>query len=350
MILFAGAYTEEVGPGLSGSGIGICSFQFNNTTGELSLLHSYKNRNTGYLCITKNKKFLYTFQEVSSLENPVVLAFEIQPDFSLKEINRLPISGGLPCHISLLNKDELVGVTCYQTGTVNIFSLDENGFLIDEIQVIQHLGNSVNKARQECAHAHMIVENQQEIFVPDLGIDAIVTYKFSQEKKLTLVENTKINIPKGEGPRHVVFHPSNNFAYVMNELTGSISILEKSDNTFSVEEVVNSLPSSYEGTPSGAAIKMSFDGKFLYASNRGSNTIAIFSVNSETGYLTLINQQEVFGITPRDFTISPNNKWLIVANQDTNNLVVFKRNETSGELNKQFELKGVNSVVCLQWL
>lgn len=347
MILYGSSYTEVVGPGLSGNGIGISCFYFNDETGELKLLNSTKNRNSGYFTISKNKQFLYTFQEVMTDKNPVVVAFEIQEDFSLKKINELPVTGGLPCHISLLNNDNSVAVTCYETGSIHLFSLAENGGFENEIQVIQHTGKSVNELRQEAPHAHQIVECNQTYFVPDLGIDTIKAYTFST---VFFEKSESIDIEKGAGPRHIVFHPSGNIAFVISELTAAVFILKLIDGVFKVVDSVNSLPHFYNSTPSSAAIKLSADGKFLYVSNRGCNTIAIFKFEEKTAQLHVIDHQNVFGETPRDFTITPNDKWVIVANQDSNTLVVFKRDRTLGTLLKTSELKNTNAIVCVKCL
>lgn len=347
MILFAGSYTENVGPGLSGTGKGIYTFNFNDDTGELKLEHTFQNRNTSYISISKNKRFLYSFQEVSFDKNPVVLAFKIKEDNSLELISKQPIEGGLPCHLSLIQNDELLAVACYGTGSVHLFSVQENGALLKAHQDVFHKGKSVNSSRQEAPHAHMVTGHNNEVFVSDLGIDAVVNYKLDNQN---LVENYKVQMPLGIGPRHVVFDKSKKYGFVMNELTGEVSVLKEDEGKFFVAKNLNSLPVSFVETPSGAAIQISLDGNFLYVSNRGSNTIDFFKFNSSKGELNLIGHQETYGETPREFTISPNGKWLIVANQDSNNLVVFKRDMNNGSLKKVFENKEVESIVCLQWL
>lgn len=346
MILFGGSYTQEVGPGLEGTGKGIYCFNFNQKTGELQLLHVFLNRNTSYIAISKCKKYLYSFQEVSKDKKPVVLSFEIQENFSLKLLNQQSVAGGLPCHLSLIN-DTTLGVACYQTGNVHLYAIEKNGLLKPCHQTITNIGSSLNKERQECAHAHMVIENNGQVFVPDLGIDKIVVFNSLEN---SLIEEYKINVSLGEGPRHIVFHKSGKVAFVINELTGNVLILNKINSKYEVVKTINSIPNFFKETPSAAAIKLSSDGKFLYVSNRGCNTIAIFKFDIKTNKLELINQQLTFGDTPRDFTISPDGNWLIAANQDTNNLVVFERNNKTGLLKKINELKNINSVVCLKWM
>lgn len=350
MILYAGSYTQEVGPGLSGTGKGIYCFKFNTETGNLKLIHSFENRNTSYLTISKNQEFLYSFEEVRVDENPVILAFKINKDFSLKKINSAEIKGGLPCHLNLLSSTTLA-ISCYQYGTIHLFSINKDGSLNKAHQDIEHNGRSVNIERQECAHAHMICVENNQVYVPDLGIDAVINYSIDNIGSLIqLKENNSIQMPLGIGPRHMVFHPEGEFAFVIGELTGDVVVLKMNKNKFNIVETINSLPNGYNKTPSAAAIAISPDGLFLYVSNRGSNTLAIFKFNKLTQNLNLVKQQDTLGNTPREFSISPDGKWLIVANQDSNNLVVFSRNIETGELRNVEVNTEVNSVVCLKWL
>lgn len=351
MILFAGSYTGFVGPGLSGVGKGIYCFNFNNETGDLKLLNIEENVNTSFLAISKNKKYLYSFQEVAEDRKPKLLAYKINTDYSLTLLNEQPISGGLPCHLSLINNDEGIVVACYETGSIHVFSIEENGFLKTNPQVIQHVGKSVNTERQEGPHTHMAALYNNQVFVPDLGIDSVAVYDVIKENtEIQFSENYRIEIPLGSGPRHVEFHPNGKFAFLMNELTSEISLLKLKEDKFEVYDTINSLPKSYTGKPSGAAIKISGCGNFLYCSNRGSETITIFEFNEEEESLIIVGFQDVLGETPRDFTLSTCGNWLIVGNQDSNSVVVFKINRESGLLTKISSNKEASSVVCLKWL
>jgi len=349
MILYAGSYTQEVSPGLSGTGKGIYCFNFNENTGELKLLNTLLNRNTSYLAISNDKKYLYSFQEVNENEKPIALSFSIESDYTLKLINQQPIKGAFPCHLALLNNDKILAIACYGTGSVHTYAIEENGALESLSQEIHHIGKSINEERQEAAHAHMINSFEDEFFVPDLGIDAVVNYKL-EDKTNQFIEKYKIEIPLGSGPRHLVFHPSGDVGFVMNELTGTVSVIKLINKKFEVINTVNSLPESDKGVPSGAAIKISKCGKFLYCSNRGSETITIFEFNEKEGSLTLKGFQDIFGKTPRDFSISPDGKWLLAANQDSNEIIVFKIDDKTGLLSKVCVNNEAQSVVCLKWL
>lgn len=350
MILFTGSYTTEVLPGLEGFGEGISTYNFNEETGELQRLFVEENINTAYLAISKNGQYLYSFQEVMPEKVPHVLAYKINEDKSISFINKQPIMGGLPCHISLVNNDKALLVACYWTGNVHVFGLNGDGTVNAHSQILQHEGNSVNKERQEAAHAHMAYEYKNQVFVPDLGLDKIVVYDIEEKGDIKLKEAYRINTPLGGGPRHLVIHPNGKYAFLMNELTGDVSILSLKNGAFEVIDSVNSLPNTYNDTPSSAAIKLSKDGKFLYCSNRGSETITIFSFSEVTGTLTILAYQETFGLTPRDFNISPCGNWLFVANQDSFSLEVFKVDSATGLLNRVSSNTESKSISCIQFL
>lgn len=346
MILFTGSYTTEVLPGLEGFGEGISTFNFYEETGELKSLYVEENINTAYLVISADKQYLYSFQEVMPEKNPHVLAYKINDDKSLTLINKQPILGGLPCHINFIDKKTLA-VACYWTGNVHIYPINNDGSLNPHSQILQHSGSSVNRERQEAPHTHMVYKFNNQVMVPDLGIDKVVVYNIDNSR---LTEAYRIDTPLGGGPRHLVMHPQGNYGFLMNEITADVSILKLNDGKFQVIENINSLPDSYKGLPSSSAIKLSKDGKFLYCSNRGSETITIFSFAEDTGILSFVGFQDVFGVTPRDFDLSPCGNWLLVANQDSFTIEVFKIDTNTGLLDKVSSNNESKSVSCLKWL
>ncbi|WP_299556294.1 lactonase family protein [Seonamhaeicola sp.] len=346
MILYTGSYTNEVLPGLEGFGEGISAFNFDEETGELKRLQVEEDINTAYLAISKDGQYLYSFQEVMPEKHPHVLAYKIHDDKSLTLINKQPILGGLPCHINFVDDKTLV-VACYWTGNVHVYPINEDGSIDPHSQILQHEGSSVNKDRQEAAHTHMVYKHDDQVFVPDLGIDKIVVYDIDNSR---LTEAYRIDTPLGGGPRHLDIHPNGNYGFLMNELTGDVSILKLNNGRFEVIKNMNSLPESYKGIPSSSAIKLSKDGKYLYCSNRGSETITIFKFNEDAEVLELIGYQDVFGKTPRDFAISPCGNWLLVANQDSFTIEVFKIDHVTGLLNKVSSNAESKSISCLRWL
>ncbi|MDW7690931.1 lactonase family protein [Flammeovirgaceae bacterium SG7u.111] len=346
MKLYAGSYTEFVGDGLEGHGEGIYVFEFEESDGFLKLLFKGKNRNTSYLSLNEDKKLLYTFQELSEDKSPKLLTYSIQ-DNNLELLHEQEIEGGLPCHLQKLKNHDLLAVACYQTGNVVLFPLDEKGMPQPAVQNIRHEGSSVNKVRQEAPHAHMAYSNPRGlVYVPDLGIDKIMVYQVVGGK---LKRVDQIEVPMGRGPRHIDFHPSNKYAFVMNELTGDVSLLKNDGRKFRWEKNLLSLPKALEEDAASSAIKVDRSGQFIYCGDRSNHCISILKFDIETESLTLAGNQETFGKTPRDFTLSPSGKWLIAANQDSDSIVVFEVDKQSGLLTKTHENKEAASVVCLKF-
>ncbi|MFY0626715.1 MAG: lactonase family protein [Reichenbachiella sp.] len=345
MKLFAGSYTEPVLEGLSGHGEGIYIFDFNEESGKLVLELSEKNRNTAYLTVNRKKNLIYTFQEIIQENHPLLLTYELVNNVP-KLINKQFIPGGLPCHLTNIKESELLTVACYQTGNVIAFPLI-NGLPERERQNIKHIGSSLNKTRQEGPHAHMTFFNDYDgkLYVPDLGLDQVIVYDISDLSQLSF--RYGINIPKGNGPRHITFHPTNEFAFVMNELTGSVSLLKNNNGKFEWISEHETLPKDHTTVPSASAIKISNDGQFIYCGNRSNHVISILQFDHQSESMHIIDHQSSYGETPRDFTLSPSGKWMIVANQDSDNVIVFKVDIETGLLQKFSIHENLKSIVCL---
>jgi 6-phosphogluconolactonase len=347
MKLYTGSYTEEVLEGLKGHGEGLCVFDFNENDGSLEFLYKEKNRNTAYMSFHEEANLIYTFQELTVEKKPKLLTFIIK-DIGLELMSQQDIQGGLPCHIQKVEGRNLVLVACYQTGNILVYTLDENGIPNALSQEIKHKGKSLNVTRQEAAHAHMVNFNSHDglVYVPDLGMDKIVVYKIIDNQ---LKESYSIDVPIGGGPRHMVFHPSNKYAFVMNELTGHVSVFKNENGRYNWKQNAPSLPEDYKGDATSSAIKISKSGRFVYCGNRGIHAISIFEFDEQDETLILLSNQDTCGKTPRDFTLSPSGKWLIVANQDSDTMVVFEIDESSGRLRKAHENMDAKSVSCLKF-
>jgi 6-phosphogluconolactonase len=221
--------------------------------------------------------------------------------------------------------------------------------------LIQDSGSSINKERQEKAHVHAAVLSPGDdyLFTPDLGTDKVMIYKFNalSAQPLTPASPAYVKTPAGNGPRHFTFHPGKKFAYLINELSGSVIAYSYNKGKLAEIQEVITHPKEYTGTPGSAEIFTSPDGKFLYASNRGDeNTITIFSINSSTGKLKLAGYQSTLGKTPRNFVIDPTGSYLLAANQDTDNIIIFKRNTETGLLKETKEEIHIPKPVCLQMI
>jgi 6-phosphogluconolactonase len=215
--------------------------------------------------------------------------------------------------------------------------------------VQQHTGKGTTE-RQTAPHAHStwFHPTKNEIISIDLGTNELWFSKLDTTKnELIYTPQKKLKVAEGAGPRHLIFHPNNKWIYVLNELNNSISLLKGKDETYFIESTISTLPKEFTPHSNAADIHITKDGKFLYASNRGAESIAIFKVNSENGSLTSIGYTPVLGANPRNFSLSPNEEFLLVANQDTNNIISFKRNAVTGKLTFEDEIFAPKPVCIL---
>jgi 6-phosphogluconolactonase len=345
-IFFIGSYTQRLSSEIIGLGEGIYTVQIDNNTGELQVLHAVKSINPSYLVTSHDNKFLYCSTEVSVHEKPKVKAYKIQNDFSLEFLNEQPVNGGFPCHIETLNNTVLIA--CYETGNVLQFPIDESGGLMPSINNQQHLGHSINKERQEGPHAHQVVvhPNKEDVYVCDLGIDTIKAYTFRGAN--FLANNDKdVLVTKGGGPRHLVFNKKGDLAYVMNELTGCVSVLKATNQIFKQVETYPSLPTAYTSLPSGSAIRLHPNETFLYAANRTLDAITIFKIQGDN--LELIDYQFTNGNELREFNITPDGKWLIACHQNSHDTVVYQI-KADGTLKETYRTKNIKTPVCVTFL
>lgn len=340
---FIGSYTEYPIPGFGGIGHGIYSVELHTKTGELSIKHTIKSRNPSYLAISDDNKFLYAVSELDKSSNPKARSFAINDDFSLSFLNEQAIPGGYPCHI--ISKANNVMVACYVTGNLLHYSTRANGELMPRVTEFKHSGCSVNKERQEGPHAHQVAlhPNGREVYVCDLGIDTIKAYKL-EENVLTPNPAKDCRVSEGSGPRHLVFNPEGNCAYVLNELTGTVAILEHKQDRFTAINDYTTLPEDFKGLPSSSAIRLHPNGKYLYAGNRRLEAITIFEIDHNT--LKIIDIQYTHGKELREFNITPDGNWLIACHQNSHDTVVY-RIGGNGTLKEYYRTTDILSPVCV---
>jgi 6-phosphogluconolactonase len=250
------------------------------------------------------------------------------------------------------NSGKFVLVANYVGGNVSVFPVQKDGSLGTATEMIQHAGSGANKKRQEGPHAHNVRLDPANRFayVSDLGIDKIMIYQFNTGTgKLTPNTPPSANLKPGAGPRHLTFHPKGKFAYVINELNSTITAftLDKANGSLQELQTVSTLPAGYSEESFCADIHISPDGKFLYGSNRGHNSIALFSINVQTGKLTPVDHTPTGGKWPRNFTIDPTGNFLLVANQNTNNIVVYRIDPRTGKLKATGNPIDVPAPVCI---
>ncbi|WP_066629365.1 lactonase family protein [Labilibacter marinus] len=348
MQVITGSYTQHVGGDLEGTGNGMAFFEFNEETGQLKFKKEHHSTNVGYLAINKDACLIYTFQELLLDLEPKLLCYRLEGD-SVELVSEIPIAGGLPCHILWLNDAKQVVVSCYQTGNVLIYALDDFGVPTECVQQIQFVGSSINAERQEASHAHMTfyIEHQNVLAVSDLGSDKI--YFLAQNEKQLWEQVCELELPKGGGPRHLCMHPNGNYLFVINEMTAELSLVKYQDNKWEWLKNEKLLNAPQDGCASASAIKISPCGKHIYCGVRSVNAIAMMTFDIETDELSLLGHTETKGQTPRDFELSKDGKWLLVGNQDSSSISVFERDVKSGLLTYKYQNAEVESVCCIKF-
>lgn len=348
--LFIGTYTN------AGSK-GIYVYRFDTSTGKAEWVSNTEGvSNPSYLALAPDGKTLYAANENSVEDGAGVSAFAFDPaSGKLTFINRQPSGGAHPCYVSVDPSGKWVAVGNYSGGNLSLYPLGGDGSLQPARQTIQHKGSSVDKGRQGSPHVHAVVfsPDGQHLLVPDLGLDKIMTYRFNP----ALPEPLQPALPPfaatqpGSGPRHLAFHPKGGWVYLMEEMGGSVAVYTYRKGKLTPAQRIAAHPTGTPGPYGSADIHVSPDGRFLYASNRGTeNTIAIFSINQKTGALTALGFQPTGGVHPRNFMIDPSGNFLLVANRDSNNVVVFRRNKATGALTPAGEPISIPNPVCLKMM
>ncbi|MEJ7767419.1 MAG: lactonase family protein [Chitinophagaceae bacterium] len=348
--LFIGTYTN------AGSK-GIYTYTFDASTGKAEWVSTTEGIvNPSYLAIAPNRKTLFAVTETARENAGSVSAFSFdQVNGKLTFLNKQPSGGDNPCYVTVSKNNKWVFIANYSGGSLSAFPVNADGSIQPYSQSIQHTGTGFDKKRQEKPHVHstVISPSQDYLFTPDLGMDKVFIYKINQssQKPLVPAKQPFVMSKPGSGPRHFAFHPNNRYAYLIEEMSGSVVAYKYKNGTLTSIQSIATHPADFKGVIGSADIHISNDGKFLYASNRGDeNTVTVFSINTETGKLTLAGIQPTMGKTPRNFIIDPSGKYLLVANQQSNNIVIFKRDLRSGLLKETGEEIKVPTPVCLQMM
>jgi 6-phosphogluconolactonase len=342
--LFVGTYT-----GKNSEGIYVYKF---SQDGKMQKVSSVMTENPSYLALSPNKKFLYSVNE-NGKDKGGVSAFSFdEGSGKLTYINSQLTRGDHPCYISIDQSGKWVVAGNYSGGNFAVFPVKDDGSLGDAAQIIQHNGNSANKQRQEKPHVHAVVfaPNEKYLAVVDLGTDKIYMYPFDASADKPVTETAiETSTAAGAGPRHIIFHKTLPYAYTIEELSGKVSAYKVNDDgSLQALQTLSSHPSNYKGDIGSAAIKISNDGKTLYASNRGgSNTIASFAIDEATGKVKLSGIAESGGKAPRDFTISPDDKYILAANGGSDNVTIFTRNAATGTPEGKGTKVDIPQPVCL---
>lgn len=312
-----------------------------------------------FVAIHPSGKFLYSVSGITDKNGNNaggVSSFSVLEDGSLKLINQQPCGGGGPCHVSLDKTGQMLMVSNYGSGSIASYRIASNGSISESVSTIKHNGSGPNKDRQASPHAHSTNTDpsNRRAYTADLGIDQIRIYDIDVETgELSPNKFPFVEMPAGGGPRHLNFHPSGKFAYSNLELTLQVSALrlDQATGEMSLVQTLSTLPPNTDSTGfSTAETLVHPSGKFLYVSNRGHNSIAIFTIDQETGKLTYSKNESTLGKTPRNFGLDPTGKFLIVANQNSNNVVVFRIDQETGLLEATGSEIEIPSAVCVRFL
>lgn len=353
-LVYIGTYTKT-------SSKGIYVGHFDPATGKLGeLTVAAETVNPSFLALSPNRRQLYAVSEggaVTYNDKPsgTVNAYSISPvDGSLALINATASAGRDPCQLSVTPDGKQVLVANYSSGTVALLPVRADGGLDGPAAVDHHLGKSVHPSRQKGSYAHSINPSADGhfAFAANLGTDKIYTYRIdSTQHSLTPAEPASVSLEPGSGPRHLVQSADARFAYVINELANTVTTfsLDAATGALKTLQTVSTVPADFTGSSTTAEVAIHPNGRFIYGSNRGHDSIAVFKIDPTAGTLTPVEHVSTQGRTPRNFAIDPSGRWLIAANQNGDSLVVFSIDSESGRLTPTGQTVSVSSPVCVRF-
>ncbi len=348
--LYIGTYTD-------GDSKGIYHYLFDTKSGHLEFVDvTGEIKNPSFLKISPDKKYLYSVAEGDSFNGTKgggVAAYKIGESGSLSKLNDALSMGAYPCHVTVSPDGKEIVASNYGGGSLAIYDVLDDGSITPIRQLIQHEGRGADPGRQASPHTHSCQYDASgtHLFAADLGIDKLKVYRFDERSKQYVgCLQSFVKMEPGAGPRHFAFTHKEDFIYVINELNSTVSVLEKDGNGYQKIQDISTLPENFDGASNCADIHLSDNEHFVYGSNRGHNSIVIFRRNMKTGMLTFMGTEPVMGDWPRNFNIDPSGKFLLVANQKSSNITVFKIDKRSGKLTFTKIEEKVPNPVCIEFL
>ncbi|HVB96429.1 MAG TPA: lactonase family protein [Chloroflexota bacterium] len=355
--VYVGCYTKNGRRG-HGNAEGISVCRLNPETSALDLVGvATEPINPSFLTLHPNKRFLYSVNETHETDGQIggaVCAFAVdQSTGMLTYLNKQSSRGVGPCHVSVEHTGRFALVANYQSGSVAMLPIQSDGSLGPASDFHQHAGSSVNPQRQEGPHAHSINVDPSNRYalVPDLGMDKVMVYRLDLDNgKLVPNDVPWATLAPGSGPRHLDFHPNHRWVYVINEIASTVTVFEYVGSLGTLREIqtVPTLPSDFSGSSTCADVHVHPSGKFVYGSNRGHDSIAIFAIDEATGRMTSLGHEPTGGKTPRNFALNSEGTFLWAANQGTDNIVHYRIDQTSGKLTPTGQITASPTPVCLK--
>jgi 6-phosphogluconolactonase len=347
-------YYLLVGTYTTGTSKGIYVYNFDAATGKTTPVGETDVENPSYLAFSPDGRFVYAVNENPAGTGGVTaLAFDTLTG-GLRVLNRQSSEGEFPCYVAVDATGKWVTVANYGGGNLSAYRVADDGSLGGSAQVIQHEGKGVNAKRQEKPHVHSTVftPDQHYLLSSDLGLDKVYVYDFhpDRDEPLSPASPPSVAVRPGSGPRHIEFSADHRFMYLITELSGEVNVFGYSKGRFTPIEHVPTVLKDTSADKGSADIHLSPDGRFLYASDRGTtNDIVVFEVHPGSGKLKRVGAVSCGGSKPRNFTIDPTGHFLLVANQESNNVVIFKRDMQTGQLTPTGTSLQIGNPVCLKW-
>jgi len=351
-LVYLGTYKDH-------GGKGIYACRFDSVTGQLTSLGlAVDSAEPSFLAIAENGKFLYAVNEIVNYQDQpagAVSAFAIERESGkLLLLNQVSSQDPGPAHIILDRSGRYALVANYERGSVAVFPILRDGRLGESAAFVRHKGSSVDPERQKGPHAHAIALSPDNRFavVADLGLDALLVYRFDPAHGILGSDPQIVKTAPGAGPRHLAFDSAGRFLYVINEMQSTIVTYSYDASSGKLHELqtVSTLPERYAGTKEAAEIEIHPSGRFLFASSRGHDSIAVFAIDPKQGTLSLVEIDSTRGKTPRHFSLDPTGSWLLAANQDSDEIVVFHLNPESGHLTPVGQVLQVPSPACIKFV
>jgi len=345
-----------VGTYTGGKSEGIYVYKFNSADGAYQEISHVKTSNPSFVVVSPDEKYVYAVHENGKNgKGGDISAFSFDKQAgTLTFLNKQPTGGDHPCYVDIDKTGKWIFAGNYSSGSLSIFPVGSDGSLSPVSTHIEHKGSVKVIGRQDSPHVHcsFVSPDYKWLYVPDLGIDKVMIYAFDAVTgKLTPGSQEFAESYPGAGPRHITFHPNGKFAYLIEELSGHVVVYQYQEGKLKLLQSASTIAPGKNGFAGSADIHVSPDGKFLYASNRGDfNDLAIYKVDPKSGKLSTAGFQSTLGKAPRNFNLDPTGKYLLVGNQDNDEIVVFKRNVKTGLLTDTGKRIAVGKPVCLKWI
>jgi len=352
-MVYVGTYTKT-------DSKGIYAFTFDTDNGRLQPLGLVGEAvHPSFLAVHPNGRYLYAVQEAPSSQDPrvgLISAFSIDPQtHQLLRLGSVSSAGDGPCYLHLDRSGRFLLTANYGSGSIAVFPILADGRVGEPCSQVQHEGRGPDPVRQRGPHAHSIRFSPDERFVltADLGLDKLMIYRFDR-KTGALTDNDPpcLQTAAGAGPRHFAFSPDSRFIYLINEMNSTLDAIEwnRKNGRTAVMQTVSTVPQAFAEDNSTAEVCQHPNGRFVYGSNRGHNSIVVFRRDRRSGTLTLVEHRSTRGTTPRHFAIDPSGKWLIAANQNSDSIVVFRIDPKSGRLTEANQPLSISMPVCISFV